>query len=134
MIKRLTVLLILAVLLFAAASCGGNQAPLEPLEGEITDLAGEFIVLLVEGDYKSAAGFFNATMLKAMPARKLGQTWQGLLKQAGPYVGEVDKKTDVVQGFDVVFVTTEFANSNMIIRVVFDSDKRVTGLWFTPAE
>ncbi|MEW5786169.1 MAG: DUF3887 domain-containing protein [Bacillota bacterium] len=134
MFKRYLVFILFALLAFPIVSCsGGSEVDFPPLEGEITDLADQFIAHLVEGDYEAAVSFFEAKMKRAMPAKKLDQTWQVLLNQVGPYVGAVEKRTDVAEGYDVVFITTEFEKEMLIIRVVFDSDKRIAGLWFNPA-
>lgn len=130
--KSIPVLLLFLMLALAAVSC--DTAELPPLEGERTDLAAEFISCLVDGDYEGGEGYFNARMKKALPAQKLQQVWEELQSQVGSYVGEVGMREEVIEGFDVVFVTTEFEDDLINIRVVFGEDRRITGLWFDPVQ
>lgn len=135
MLKRIAGMVLPMLLAFAVVSCSGDPEPVgPPLEGEITDLASEFIDNLVKEDYSSAAAFFDAQMKRAMSEKKLKQTWDSLLKQMGAYVGEVDKRVEQSGEYEAVNVITEFANESLNIRVVFNSDKRVSGLWFQPVE
>lgn len=130
--KYVSVLLLALALCLAAASC--STAELPPLEGEPADLAREFIGSLARGDYEECSGYFSARMGRSMSARKLEKVWRDLQGQVGLYRGENSLREDVVDGYDVVFVTSEFEKDSLIIRVVFDEDRRVAGLWFTPVE
>ena len=135
MLKRIAVMLLLIILTLALISCSSDPEPVDPpLEGEITDLASEFIDNLVKEDYSAAAAFFDAQMKKAMSEKKLKQTWEGLLKQMGAYVGEVDKRVEQSGEYEAVNVISEYTSDPLNIRVVFNSDKRVSGLWFQPVE
>ncbi len=134
MARKLLVLLLLSLLAVYAASCGGDLDVGPPLEGEVTDLAETFIANLDNEDYAGAAAFFNAEMKRAMSERKLKQTWEGLLKQMGPYHGEVEKQVQQAGEYEAVNVLSDFEKGRLNIRVVFDSDNRVAGLWFQPVE
>jgi hypothetical protein len=124
------VLLLALTLCLVAVSCSSAELP--PLEGEPAELAEKFIGSLVEGDYDGCVGYFNAKMKRAMSARKLEKVWTDLQAQVGPYVGEAGMREEVIDGYDVVFVTTEFEEDLINIRVVFGEDRRVAGLWFEP--
>ncbi len=73
-------------------------------------------------------------MKGALQTGKLADTWKALLGQVGPYIGEVGKRSEKNGQHDLVFVTTEFRDAFIDIRVVFSSDKRSAGLFFEPAE
>lgn len=133
MVKWVIVLL-LSFLAVGVVSCAPAPEVGPPLEGEITALAEEFIASLVAGDYSGAVSYFDAQMLKALPEKKLKQTWEGLLQQMGPYQGEVEKRVEQSGQYEAVNVITDFAQGQLNIRVVFNSDHRVSGLWFKPVE
>lgn len=135
MSQRFAVILLLFILAVMSVSCGKRTVPpLEPLQGEVTDLANIFVGKLVAGDYDGAVGFFDNTMKKALPEKKLTETWQGLLLQVGAFDGEIGNRLEKIQGYDVVFVTTQFEKELIDIRVVFNSDRRIAGLFFEPAQ
>ncbi|UNC93844.1 alpha/beta fold hydrolase [Candidatus Contubernalis alkalaceticus] len=124
------------MLAVTALSCGSDtKVDDPPLEGEITDLAEDFVNKMAAGEFERVVDYyFDAPMKRAMSAKTLSETWETLLGQVGSYTGQVDKGTDVVNGYDVVFVTTQFENDKIVIQVVFNEDKRISGLWFLPAE
>ncbi len=120
--------------LFILTSCSDPGPAGPPLEGDVSDLASEFINSLVGQKYDRAYDFFNTEMRKAMSERQLRQTWERTLAQLGAYKGEVEKTIDEVEEYTAINVITDFENDRINIRVVFDQDKRVAGLWFHPAE
>ncbi len=120
--------------LFILTSCSDPGPAGPPLEGDVSDLASEFINSLEGQKYDRAYDFFNTEMRKAMSERQLRQTWEGTLAQLGAYKGEVEKIVDEVEEYTAINVITDFENDRINIRVVFDQDKRVAGLWFHPAE
>ncbi len=135
MLKRVFVLFLLLMLAVTALSCGNDsKVEFPPIEGEITDLAEDFVNQMAEGDFDQAVNYFDTTMKRQIPASALSENWDTLLGQMGSYIGQVDKRTDVVNGYDVVYVTTQFQNAFIDIQVVFNDDKRISGLWFLPAE
>jgi len=133
MFKKLALFMVIFLVFILSIACSSEPEPVgPPLEGEVTDLAVEFIGNLVEEDFSRAAAFFNAEMKKAMSESKLKQTWQTLLSQQGDYVGELEQRVEQSGDYSAVNVITEFATGPINIRVVFDNDNRVAGLWFQP--
>jgi len=130
-IKKSYILLCLVAADLFIVSCSSEPEPAgPPLDGEITDLSAQFISNLVAEDYEKAASFFNTDMKKAMPTKQLEKAWQNLLTRTGPYQGEIEKKVEAVEDYRAVNTLTAFDGEKMNIRVVFDDDNRVAGLWF----
>jgi hypothetical protein len=133
-IGKLSALLLILVLVFSGCSKKEEPKPFDPLEGDINDHAADFIALLVAEDFESATDYFDEAMLAAAPKDKLAEIWGQLLSQVGPYQKEISRKQEVSEGYDVIIVTTQFEKSPLNIRVVFNADKRISGLFFQPAE
>ncbi len=135
MYRRAAIAFMIIILAATSASCGKRQAEAEPpLQGQVAELAGIFVDKLVAGDYDGAVGFFDSTIKKALPEKKLAETWLGLQAQVGPFQGETGKRLEKIQEYDVVFVTVQFEKALIDIRVVFNSDRRIAGLFFQPAQ
>jgi hypothetical protein len=100
---------------------------------DIAKLGGEFVELLSKGDAATAVQSLDATMKQAMPAEKLTQAWTGLTGQLGAFRKQAGVRTAAEQGFDVTYVRCEFEKGSVEVKVVFDSARRVSGLWFLPA-
>ncbi len=131
--KRTAVLLLIFTLTFSAVSCSRPPAPVEPAPGgEITDMASWFIASMETEAFDVAVSIFDPTMNQMLPESKLAQLWQDLLEQVGPFVGEVAKRVESEGEHDAVIVTAEFEKMMLDIRVVFDKNKKVAGMFFQP--
>ena len=72
-------------------------------------------------------------MKAAAPASKLEELWGSLQKQVGAFQQQTGVHTDRMQGYDVVFVTCQFEQSLLDVKVVFDASGQIAGLFFLPA-
>jgi dienelactone hydrolase len=117
--------------LTVAAAVLGGLAPEDPLK-EQKDAASAFLKALTESDWKAASKDFDATMQKVMPTDKLEKTWKGLIAQVGALKKTVGVRTEAVAKYDIVFLTCQFEKQTLDVKVVFDKEKRLTGLFFVP--
>lgn len=122
-----------AIILFAAALSHAQKRQETKLDDRMA-LAKTFVEQLDKGDFMAATQRFDATMLQAMPPEKLRETWQAVVGQVGAYKQHLKTRTTQAQGYDVVFVTSEFALAKLDVKIVFDSHKKIAGLFFQPAE
>ncbi len=95
-------------------------------------MAKEFVELLVKGQFSKAVEGFDAAMKKSLPTDKLAQTWRTTTGQAGIFKQQLGTRREKFLGSEIVFVTCEFEKGPMDVKVVYDSDNKVTGLWFVP--
>ncbi|MEE8360565.1 MAG: DUF3887 domain-containing protein, partial [Gemmatimonadales bacterium] len=105
-----------------------DAAPSTPLERA----AIEFVGQMERRDFTAAVARFDSTMSAVMPAAKLEETWDAVEGQVGPFQGWSRTTTGEAQGYDYVLVTATFDNAVLDIRVVFDDDLRIAGLFFQP--
>lgn len=87
---------------------------------------------LARGDFSGATARFDSTMTAVMPPPKLEEVWRTVEQQAGPFVAWTRTRTGSVQGYDVVTVIGAFARDTIDIRVVFDQNGSIAGLFFRP--
>ncbi len=71
-------------------------------------------------------------MKRAMSARKLAQSWKGLLEQTGPFVEVLDSRKVDYEEYEFVIYTIEFELDYVDLRLVFNEDRRIAGLWYDP--
>ena len=105
-----------------------DAAPSTPLERA----AIEFVGQMERRDFTAAVARFDSTMSAVMPAAKLEETWDAVEGQVGSFQGWSRTTTGEAQGYDYVLVTATFDNTVLDIRVVFDDDLRIAGLFFEP--
>ena len=95
-------------------------------------LAREFVTLLSKEEFTAAVKRFDPTVSAALPPARLEGVWKSLLTQVGPLKRQLGTRTEVAQGYDVVFVSCEFDKSPLDIKVVFNDSKEIAGLFFVP--
>ncbi|QUH26234.1 alpha/beta fold hydrolase [Serpentinicella alkaliphila] len=134
-LKLILVLIVALSLVLGLVGCGTKKTTeVEPIEGEVTDLAEGFVDYIVAEDFESAVAMFDDNMKKAMSVSKFEQTWSQLQKQVGGFERKISNRVEKIKEYDVVFVTCKFEQDNIDIKVVFNKDKRIAGLFFEPAK
>lgn len=97
-------------------------------------LAEDFVSLLSKEDFTAAVKNFDAAVRAALPPVKLEQTWKSLLTQVGSFKSQLGMRTERVQGYDIVFVSCQFEESPLDVKVVFNGAKQIAGLFFVPMQ
>ncbi len=95
--------------------------------------AERFVARLEQGDFSGAVQPFDETMTKAMPPEKLEGAWKSVVAQAGPLKRRVGVRVAKVPKYHVAVVTCEFEKSTLDVKVVYDGEGKITGLWFAPS-
>jgi len=109
------------------------QSQVQDETANLTTAARAFVDLLVKKDFTAAVATFDDTMKTAMPEAKLEETWNSVLAQVGAFKQATKTRTEKRGAYTIVFVTSDFQNSTLDIRVVFDQSKHIAGLFFAPA-
>lgn len=99
-----------------------------------TATATALVDAFVKGDYAAAGKQFDRTMQKVLSEDKRKDLWKRLTEQVGPFTKRTGTRVEKVDKFDVVYVTCRFEKMTLDVRVVFDADKKVSGLQFRPAK
>ena len=116
-----------------AVGCLPGQPPATP-SGELLALGQEFVELIRKGDFETAVTSFDATMTRVMPAEKLEDAWKSTVGRAGPFQEQVGARMEKSGQYEIAVVTCRFEKGPLDVKVVFDSEKRITGLWFAPSQ
>ncbi|UCF04200.1 MAG: alpha/beta fold hydrolase [bacterium] len=114
-----------------------NDAAGEPpatREDELIGRATRFVELLRSGEYQEAVADFDETMKSVSPPGKLEETWKALIAQVGPLKRRTGVRQEPWKQYELVFVTCEFERALLDIKVVFDPEGRIAGMWFQPAQ
>jgi len=90
----------------------------------------QFADLLTREDFPAAVAQFNPTMKAALPEPALRKVWQDLLTQSGPFQKRLHSRTAEQSGFRVVLVTCQFERATLDMKIVFDANEQIAGLFF----
>jgi len=99
-----------------------------PVEVRAQNFVGE----LARGDWDHPQTVFDAAMSSAMPAAKLHALWGVLEDAAGSFGGIEGAHVQARHDLQVVLVTCKFERIRKVLRVVFDNDNKLTGLFYEP--
>lgn len=100
----------------------------------LVQVAQSFVDQLVKGDFATAEASFDDSMKNALPQAKLKETWDQLIAQVGAFQKQTGTRTTVVQGYRTVFVTCQFEKAAIDVRIVFDAQGKIAGLFFSQAQ
>jgi dienelactone hydrolase len=93
-----------------------------------------FVQTVAKEDFAAAVKTFDETMTKAMPAEKLGATWKQIVGQAGAFQKQLGTRTETKGEYETVIVACEFEKAKLDVRVVFDKEGHIAGLFVQPAK
>src|SRR5690606_3571064 len=77
---------------------------------------------------------FDSTMKGAMSEAQLAELWPGLTAQVGSLKQLVGTRTERRDQLEAVIVTCQFENALLEVRVVFDPERKIAGLFVRPAD
>jgi uncharacterized protein len=106
----------------------------EPSPSDVTSRGAQFVELMAKDDFAGAVDKYDAAMTLAMPEPKLRATWQAVQKQAGPFKKQLRTLVEKIGGYQAVFVTCQFERTDLDVKVVFDAQNQVAGLFFVPSQ
>lgn len=87
---------------------------------------------MVKGDFDTVAARFNAKMREALSTDRLRTTWTTLEGQVGTFQKQSGATTSQQNGFDIVVIACAFANASLDVRVAYDADDKIAGLFIVP--
>ncbi len=135
--KRCLIFLLLLAVAFVTISCSPSCKParrVSPPE-DLTVLARRFVDAMAEGDFDLAVKNFTRKMKKGLPAEELRSDWEDAIKKRGVYKGQIGVRAEKSGSMIAVFVKCDFEEKDRIYKVVFNSRKKICGLWYlAPAE
>jgi dienelactone hydrolase len=113
---------------------GGAEPKDEEKLKEQKASAKALVEALAKEDYKAAGKEFDDAMKKALPADKMETTWKTVLGQVGAFKKVTGIRIESAAKFDFVYVVCQFEKIDLDVKVVFNADKQITGLFFQPTK
>jgi hypothetical protein len=131
-VKRLLVLLMSSALFFLTSAATAQHSILSDDKWIAT--AKVFVTHIAEGRLDNAIAMMDETMKGSFGREDLNETWKGVINQVGEFESFPSSRVEIEGEYHAVDLTCEFERAELIVRVVFDTDLNVAGLWFRPVE
>lgn len=104
----------------------------DKLTNDLKSRATKLVDLLAQGKFADAHKTFDRDMQKAFSPEKLRDAWQSTVAEVGEFKRQAGARLEKIDQYNIVLVTCEFAKAKLDIRVVFDGDKKIAGLFIVP--
>ena len=128
-------LILIAIVMISASSFSASSFMVEKSDfDELITKAKAFVQLMAAEKYSEGVASFDATMTKVMPESKLKQTWESVIKKVGSLKAQIGIRTEKIGKYNAVYVVCAFEKEKMDVKVVFDKDKNIAGLFFLPVQ
>ncbi len=127
-----TLLLLLVFALLSASflpGCAKKPVELQKTQEELEAMAKEMVLAMAGGDFEEARKHFDKKMSAVMSASQLNDLWETISGQAGNWLNIVGTTFAEEQGYRVVYVKNLFERGTLDIKVVFDAQGQISGLW-----
>ena len=127
--------ILISLLVFTGCNNGSDEPGTSNIAWDNYDQRAEqFVMAIVNGDYSIAAAGFDSTMSRALGARGLRTSWESMIKEAGAFVSVVGTEKIPNDEYDIYHVVSKHENTNINTRIVFSSDGKIAGLFFSFVE
>jgi dienelactone hydrolase len=120
---------LLPLLMLGSALLADDQ---KPAPRDLQASAQQFVNTLAREDFAAAESQFDATMKTDLPEDKLRSAWQDVLRQVGKFQKITGVRVEKSRQ-PIIFVTAAFEQAAVDVKVVYDSEGLVSGLFFLPA-
>jgi len=84
-------------------------------------------------DWSAVTRDFTLTMRVSLTPAQLDSVWASIVAKSGARKSVLETRTDRQGGFDIVFVTCQHEHGRLDVKVVYDADRKVAGLFVVPA-
>jgi len=136
--RKLQILLLISVLTLNLAACGSSE---ETSSGPITtatqsnsiNAAKKIIVLLSQKKYSEVKSYYDDS-LKSQTDDLVAIVWNDIINKYGAFKKEYDSRSEISQGFEIVYVTCGFEKGYADVTVQFSSPERLAIIGFKPSD
>ncbi|NLO76578.1 MAG: alpha/beta fold hydrolase [Clostridia bacterium] len=121
--------------LLTVTSCSQKQNTPSPNNEAIENIAVNLVTDMSKGEFNKAANEYSYTaeMKKVISAQFLQeQIWEPLTNAYGAFQAITGTTASQAQGYDIISVKTNFAKAKLNLNIVFDENKVIAGINYTP--
>jgi uncharacterized protein len=117
----------------AASAAPAGSASAAPAGPSVEELGASVVKWIAAGENAKVRALFDDAMQKALPTdASVSEMWGALQAKAGKFKRFIEAKGSQQGGYAVVLATCDFEGSPMDLRLVFDKEKKLAGIFMVP--
>lgn len=134
MYKTLVKLVVLVIAVSACVSCNSPSVP-HSRSDTLIQTAKTLVTTLAKADYPAAEKDFSEELKGKLPPQKLKEIWEAVIGQSGAFREQLEPQTaksleqNVV--YDIVIIPCRFERSTLNLRLAFNAQNQISGMFFT---
>ena len=101
-------------------------------ENRNTEISKQVINNFQKNEFSKIVETFDQNMKTAMPADKLKLVWDDLNSKCGKFQKMSEVTVGKIQTYDVTYTLCHFENMKLKMKLVFDKDNKIAGMFFVP--
>ncbi len=101
-------------------------------ESRNTEISKLVINSFQKNEFPKIVETFDQNMKTALPAEKLKLVWDDLNSKCGKFQKMGEITVGKIQTYDVTYTLCHFENMKLKMKLVFDKERKIAGLFFVP--
>lgn len=101
-------------------------------ENRNTEISKLVINSFQNNEFSKIVDTFDQNMKNALPADKLKLVWDDLNSKCGKFQKMGEITVGKIQTYDVTYTLCHFENMKLKMKLVFDKEHKIAGLFFVP--
>jgi len=101
-------------------------------ENRNTEISKLVINSFQKNEFPKIVETFDQNMKTALPAEKLKLVWDDLNSKCGKFQKMGEITVGKIQTYDVTYTLCQFENMKLKMKLVFDKESKIAGLFFVP--
>lgn len=97
----------------------------------LEEQAAQVVASMRTGDFASVVSLFNDELAAVLTADALQAGWDQTIEPLGAYIGHISATGEMIEDSCAVTVLEKYEGNGILVRVSFDSNDRLQGLWIT---
>ena len=126
--RKPATLFLLQIVAGAIFMCHAQEAADEAKTVELKGMAKGIVEMLAKEDFQGVFAKLDTSAQKQLPPDKLKEFWNSVISQVGKYQSVQDYEVKQGKIKTGIFMKCKFEKANLLVRVVFNGEKQITGL------
>jgi len=101
-------------------------------ENRNTEISKLVINSFQNNEFSKIVDTFDQNMKNALPADKLKLVWDDLNSKCGKFQKMTEITVGKIQTYDITYTLCHFENMKLKMKLVFDKENKIAGLFFVP--